>query len=72
MTEDDYYRMTDSAFGLLAHVGEHYKADIRLTPQKRRELACRTGLGVRGMENQIRPLVDDAIFDDCQRRCFEF
>ena len=36
------------------------------------ELACRTGLGVRGMENQIRQLVDDAIFDDCRRRSFEF
>ncbi|MCI9166334.1 MAG: AAA domain-containing protein, partial [Oscillospiraceae bacterium] len=75
MTVDDYYRMTDSSLGFLAHVGEHYKADIRLTPQKRRELAelaDQTGLGVRGMENQIRRLVDDAIFDDCDRRCFEF
>ena len=36
------------------------------------ELADQTGLGVRGMENQIRRLVDDAIFDDCDRRCFEF
>ena len=35
-------------------------------------MACRTGLGVRGMESQIRRLVDDAIFDDCQRHYFEF
>ncbi len=75
MTEEDYYRMTDSSLGFLAHIGEQYKADVRLSPQKRRELAelaCKSGLGVRGMENQIRRLVDDAIFDDCQRRCFEF
>ena len=75
MTEEDYYRMTDNSLGFLSRIGEHYKADIRLTPQKRRELAelaYRTGLGVRGMESQIRRLVDDAIFDDCDRRCFEF
>ena len=75
MTEEDYYRMTDGSLGFLSRIGEHYKADIRLTPQKRRELAelaYRTGLGVRGMEAQIRRLVDDAIFDDCDRRCFEF
>lgn len=75
MTEEDYYRMTDGSFSLLSHIQEQYHANIRLSPQKRRELAemaCRTGLGVRGMESQIRRLVDDAIFDDCQRRCFEF
>lgn len=75
MTEEDYYRMTDSSLGFLARIGEQYKARIHLTPQKRRELAglaAETGLGVRGMESQIRRLVDDAIFDDCGRRCFEF
>ncbi len=75
MTEDDYYRMTDSSLGFLSHIEEQYRADIRLTPQKRRELAelaSRTGLGVRGMENQIRKLMDNAIFDDCERRCFKF
>ena len=39
MTEEDYYRMTDSSFSLLTHIQEQYKASIRLTPQKRRELA---------------------------------
>ena len=39
MTADDYYRMTDSSFSLLTHIQEQYKASIRLTPQKRRELA---------------------------------
>ena len=75
MAEEDYHRMTDSSLGFLAHIGEQYGADIRLAPRKRRELAelaYRTGLGVRGMENQLRRLVDDAIFDDCERRCFEF
>lgn len=75
MTEEDYYRLTDNAFDFLAHIGERYRADIHLTPRKRRELAemaCRTGLGIRGMENQIRQLLDDAIFDECDRRRFEF
>lgn len=75
MTMDDYRSMLDNSYSFLARIGEHYKAEIRLTPQKRQELAelaCRTGLGIRGMENQIRQLVDDAIFDDCRRRSFEF
>ncbi|MDE7262765.1 MAG: AAA family ATPase [Oscillospiraceae bacterium] len=75
MTVDDYYRMTDNSLSLLAHIREQYQADIRLTPQKRQELAelaSQTGLGVRGMENQIRQLIDDALFDDCERHHFEF
>ena len=75
MTVEDFYRMTDNSLGFLSHIGEQYKADIRLTPAKRRELAelaARTGLGVRGMESQIRRLIDDAIFDDCKRCRFEF
>ena len=75
MTADDYYRMTDNSLGLLAHIREQYQADIRLTPQKRWELAklaSRTGLGVRGMENQIRQLIDNALFDDCERHHFAF
>ncbi|MBD5097985.1 MAG: AAA domain-containing protein [Clostridiales bacterium] len=75
MTVEDFYRMTDNSLGFLSHIGEQYKADIRLTPAKRRELAelaARTGLGVRGMESQIRHLIDDAIFDDCKRCRFEF
>lgn len=74
MTADDYYAMIGSSSGVLRRIGQQYGADIRLTPQRRRELAemaCRTGLGVRGMENQIRRLVDDAIFDDHERKHFE-
>ncbi len=75
MTVDDYYRMTDNSLGLLAHIRKQYQVDIQLTPQKRRELAelaSRTGLGVRGMENQIRQLIDDELFDDCERHHFAF
>lgn len=75
MTEEDYCHMTVRSFGLLSDIQAQYRASIRLTPQKRRDLAglaVRTGLGVRGMENQIRRLMDNAIFDDCKRRRFEF
>lgn len=74
MTVEDYFLMTGSR-NFLSRIGEQYKADVRLTLAKRRELAeqaARTGLGVRGMESQIRRLVDDAIFDDCTQRSFEF
>lgn len=75
MTVEDYYKMTDSSLGFLAHIQKQYQANIQLTPQKRRELAelvSRTGLGIRGMENQIRQLIDNALFEDCERHCFEF
>lgn len=75
MTTDDYYRITESSCGFLEHIRQQYGADIRLSQKKRRELAeqaCKTGLGIRGMENKIRQLIDDALFDDCERRCFEF
>lgn len=75
MTIDDYYRITESSCGFLDRIRQQYGADIKLSKKKRRELAeqaCKTGLGIRGMENKIRQLIDDALFDDCERRCFEF
>lgn len=75
MTEDDYYQMTGSFDSILQRIRQQYGADIRLTPPKRRELAelaYNSGLGVRGMENRIRKLVDDALFENCEQRCFEF
>lgn len=75
MTADDYYRMTADFGTVLRNIGKQYGADVRLTPEKRRELAelaYRTGLGVRGMENHIRQLIDNALFNDCEQRCFEF
>jgi len=75
MSIDDYFDMTATLGSVLQHIGGQYNAIIRLTPQKRRELAEQayaSGLGVRGIENQIRRLIDDAIFDDCKRHDFEF
>lgn len=75
MSADDFYEMIDSSGSVIQRIGQQYGADIRLTPKKRRELAemaYATGLGVRGIEGRIRRLVDDALFDDCERRCFEF
>lgn len=75
MTTEDYYQMIDSSGSVVQRIGQQYGADIRLTPGKRRELAelaYATGLGVRGMEGRIRRLVDDALFTDCTRKCFEF
>lgn len=72
MTLEDYYKIAGS--GPLRHVQEQYKVKIRMTKNRRRELAedaFKTGLGIRGMENRIRQLVDDAIFDNCNRRCLE-
>lgn len=75
MTVDDYYKITDRSSSFLQRIMRQYQADIGLTEQMRHELAETaesTGLGIRGMENQIRTLLDDAIFDNCEQRCFEF
>lgn len=74
MTADDYYRMTDNAGSTLQRIRRQYRADIRLTQKTRRELAeaaLKNGLGIRGMENRIRAMLDEALFEDCSRRRFE-
>ena len=74
LTLEDYYRIVDSGCGPVRRVQEQYKVEISMTKSRRRELAedaFQSGLGVRGMENRIRQLVDDAIFDDCNRQSFE-
>lgn len=75
MTADDYYRMTDSFCGPLRRIKRQYRADVRLTKKMRLQLAetaLNSGLGIRGMENQIRAMLDEALFEDCSRRRFEF
>ncbi len=74
MTLEDYYKIVDSGCGPVRHVQEQYGVEIRMTESRRREMAedaYRSGLGIRGMENRIRQLVDNAIFDDCYQRCLE-
>lgn len=74
MTADDYYRMTDSSCAPMQRLWRQYRAEVRLTGQTRHELAeeaARSGLGVRGMENRIRDMLDEALFEDCSQRRFE-
>lgn len=75
MTEEDFFRMTDDASGPLPRLQKQYKVRISLTEARRRELAAQavtSGLGVRGMENTLRSLLDDALFEDCSRSTFTF
>lgn len=75
MTIDDYYRMMEGSNSLLGRIRRQYRADIHLTQKTRHELAeraLRSGLGIRGMENRIRAMMDEALFEDCDRRRFEF
>lgn len=74
MSLEDFYKIAGSGCGPVHHVQEQYGIKIRMTKRKRRELAeeaFKNGLGIRGMENSIRQLVDDAIFDNCNRRHLE-
>lgn len=74
MTQDDFFRLSGTeAFRKSLQV--KYGADIRLSTRRRRELAARayaSGLGVRDMENGIRQLLDEALFEDCGRESYEF
>lgn len=75
MTADDYYRITEDLNSFLTRIKKQYGANVRLTPKMRHELAetaYNSGLGIRGMENQIRAMLDEAIFEDCSRQCFQF
>lgn len=75
MKADDFARMLDSPAGPVSRLQKRYGVEIRLSEQKRRELADRaaeTGLGVRGMENQLRQLLDDALFADCTQNTLAF
>ncbi len=74
MTAEDYFKMTEAPHGVLWQLQRQYGLEIHITPERRRELAEHayvTGLGVRGMEGQIRQLIDDAIFADCERQFLE-
>lgn len=74
MLLEDYYKIMDSGCGPVRHVQEQYRIKIRMTKRRRRELAenaFQSGLGIRGIENRIRELVDDAIFDNCNRQHLE-
>lgn len=74
MTEDDYFRMTDSSCGPLQRLLRQYRAEICLTEGTRHKLAetaMASGLGIRGMENRIRDMLDEALFEDCRQRRFE-
>ena len=74
MALEDYYRIMDSGCGPVRHVQDQYKIKIRMTKSRCKELAedaFQNGLGIRGMENRIRQLVDDAIFEDCNQQCLE-
>lgn len=74
MTLEDYFRIMDSGCGPMRHIQEQYKVEISMSKSRRRELAedaYKSGLGVRGIENRIRQLVDDAIFEDCNQQSFE-
>lgn len=74
MTLNDYYRIMDSGCSPVCHVQDQYGVEIRMTKRRRRELAedaYQSGLGIRGIENKIRQLVDDAIFENCNQQCLE-
>lgn len=75
MTSDDFFDMLDSPSSPVSRIEKKYKVKIRLSQAKRRELAdlaLSTGLGIRGVENQLRQLLDNAIFEDHTRTSFEF
>lgn len=74
MELEDYYEMIGSFGSVLQRIEQQYNAAIRLSPKRQREVAeqaYRSGLGVRDMENRIRRLVDNEMFEHWDTYEFE-
>lgn len=74
MTLEDYYKIMSSGCSPVRHIQDQYGLKIQMTKRRQKELAeqaFQNGLGIRGMESRIRELVDDSLFDDCNRRYLE-
>lgn len=74
MLLDDYYKIMSSGCSPVHCIQEQYGVKIHMTTRRRRELAedaFKKGFGIRGIESSLRELVDNSLFEDCNRQCLE-
>ena len=76
MTESDYIELlTKDDFGPLERLSKDYGVNLSISEETRRKIAqsaFESGLGVRGMENQIRNLIDDSLFENHEQLTLSF
>ena len=74
MNESDYIELLDMGdFGPLQRLEKDYGVNLSISEETRRKIAQSAfGLGVRGMENQIRNLIDDSLFENHEQLTLSF
>lgn len=75
MTEEDFLHIMDAACSPVKKLEEEFGVKISLMPETRRKLieeAAKDGEGVRGMENKLCVMLEDALYEEEDRRHFVF
>lgn len=76
MTESDYIELlSKDDFGPLQRLEKDYGVNLSLSDVTRRKIAqsaFERGLGVRGMENQLRNLIDESLFENHEQLTLSF
>lgn len=76
MTESDYIELlVKDNFGPIAHLEKDYGVNLSICDETRLKIAqsaYKSGLGVRGMENQIRNMIDESLFENHEQLTLSF
>ena len=73
MTEEDFFHMIDAACSPVRKLEKEFGVEISLMPETCKKLvteAAKDGEGVRGMENKLCVLLEDALYEEEDRRHF--
>lgn len=75
MTEEDFFHMIDAACSPVKKLEEEFGVKISLMPETCKKLiaeAAKDGEGIRGMENKLCVMLEDALYEEEDRRHFVF
>lgn len=75
MTEEDFLYMMDAACSPVRKLEKEFGVEISLMPETRKKLiaeAAEDGEGIRGMENKLCVMLEDALYEEEDRRHFVF
>ena len=75
MTEEDFFHMIGAACSPVKKLEEEFGVEISLMPETCKKLvaeATEDGEGIRGMENKLCVMLEDALYEEEDRRHFVF
>lgn len=75
MTEEDFFHLMDAACSPIKKLEEEFGVEISLVPETCKKLvaeAAKDGEGIRGMENKLYVMLEDALYEEEDRRHFVF